>query len=147
MLCLQICDSDNDGILSDYELNNFQKKCFNAPLVAQALQDVKGIVRKYSTNGVINDGLTLDGFLTLHLLFIQRGRHETTWTVLRKFGYDDSLQLTKEYLYPRLVIFPTLINITILRFQFSLCDTYLTYRCLPFIFVIVVGICIQSVCD
>ena len=99
--CFQICDADNDGILSDYELNNFQKKCFNAPLVAQALQDVKGIVRKYSTNGVINDGLTLDGFLTLHLLFIQRGRHETTWTVLRKFGYDDSLQLTKEYLYPR----------------------------------------------
>ena len=78
-----------------------QKKCFNAPLVAQSLQDVKAIVRKYCSAGISNDGLTLEGFLTLHLLFIQRGRHETTWTVLRKFGYNDALALTKDYLYPQ----------------------------------------------
>ena len=41
------------------------------------------------------------GFLFLHTLFIQRGRHETTWTVLRKFGYDDNLQLYKEYIWPQ----------------------------------------------
>lgn len=41
------------------------------------------------------------GFLFLHILFIQRGRHETTWTVLRKFGYDDNMQLNKDYLCPR----------------------------------------------
>ena len=41
------------------------------------------------------------GFLFLHTLFIQRGRHETTWTVLRKFGYDDNLQLSPEYLRPQ----------------------------------------------
>ena len=80
-----------------------QKKCFNAPLVAQSLQDVKAIVRKYCSAGISNDGLTLEGFLTLHLLFIQRGRHETTWTVLRKFGYNDALALTKDYLYPQWV--------------------------------------------
>ena len=44
------------------------------------------------------------GFLFLHTLFIQRGRHETTWTVLRKFGYDDNLQLNKEYLFPHLKV-------------------------------------------
>lgn len=42
------------------------------------------------------------GFLFLHTLFIQRGRHETTWTVLRKFGYNDNLKLTVDYLRPRL---------------------------------------------
>lgn len=41
------------------------------------------------------------GFLFLHTLFIQKGRHETTWTVLRKFGYDDNLQLTNEFIAPR----------------------------------------------
>nr|CAD7265353.1 unnamed protein product [Timema shepardi] len=41
------------------------------------------------------------GFLFLHCLFIQRGRNETTWAVLRKFGYNDNLQITKEYLHPR----------------------------------------------
>ncbi|CAD6915693.1 unnamed protein product [Tilletia laevis] len=33
-----------------------------------------------------NSGLTLLGFLYLHTIFIQRGRLETTWTVLRSFG-------------------------------------------------------------
>uniref|UniRef100_A0A8C7CKY8 Mitochondrial Rho GTPase n=1 Tax=Oncorhynchus kisutch TaxID=8019 RepID=A0A8C7CKY8_ONCKI len=39
------------------------------------------------------------GFLFLHTLFIQRGRHETTWTVLRRFGYDDDLELHQDYLF------------------------------------------------
>lgn len=40
------------------------------------------------------------GFLFLNTLFIQRGRHETTWTILRRFGYSDSLELTPDYLCP-----------------------------------------------
>ncbi|KAG7268192.1 hypothetical protein CRUP_029807 [Coryphaenoides rupestris] len=67
----KVSDLDNDGILNDNELNFFQ-----------------------------DNGLTLKGFLFLHTLFIQRGRHETTWTVLRRFGYDDDLELTQEYLFP-----------------------------------------------
>lgn len=102
----KICDYDNDDVLSDYELNQFQRRCFNTPLQPQALEDVKAIVRKNVDDGVRNDGLTLKGFLFLHTLFIQRGRHETTWTVLRKFGYDDSLQLSKEYLCPRIHVPP-----------------------------------------
>lgn len=97
-----ICDLDNDGILNDYELNLFQRRCFNAPLQPQALDDVKAVVRKNIPEGVLNNGLTQIGFLFLHTLFIQRGRHETTWTVLRKFGYNDQLKLTSEYLRPRL---------------------------------------------
>ncbi|KAF0300777.1 Mitochondrial Rho GTPase [Amphibalanus amphitrite] len=96
----KICDMDNDGLLSDTELNTFQRRCFNAPLQPQGLDDVKSIVMKNVRDGVVDDALTLDGFLFLHCLFIQRGRHETTWTVLRKFGYGDDLTLTKEYLFP-----------------------------------------------
>lgn len=48
-------------------------------------------------------GFCLPGFLFLNTLFIQRGRHETTWTILRKFGYDDNLELTDDYLYPEYV--------------------------------------------
>ena len=43
-------------------------------------------------------GLTLAGFLFLHALFIERGRLETTWAVLRKFGYSDALRLSEETL-------------------------------------------------
>ncbi|XP_078257580.1 mitochondrial Rho GTPase 1 isoform X4 [Rhinoraja longicauda] len=100
----KISDQDNDGILNDAELNFFQRTCFNTPLAPQALEDVKNVVRKNMSNGVADNGLTLEGFLFLHTLFIQRGRHETTWTVLRRFGYDDDLELTHEYLFPILKV-------------------------------------------
>ncbi|XP_062389104.1 mitochondrial Rho GTPase 1-A isoform X2 [Sardina pilchardus] len=102
----KVSDLDNDGVLNDNELNFFQRTCFNIPLAAQALEDVKNVVRKNITDGVKDNGLTLKGFLFLHTLFIQRGRHETTWTVLRRFGYDDDLELTQEYLFPLLKIPP-----------------------------------------
>uniref|UniRef100_A0A3Q0T001 Mitochondrial Rho GTPase n=1 Tax=Amphilophus citrinellus TaxID=61819 RepID=A0A3Q0T001_AMPCI len=97
-----ISDRDNDRILSDAELNSFQKSCFGNPLAPQALEDVKTVVWKNTSDGVQDNGLTLNGFLFLNTLFIQRGRHETTWTILRKFGYDDNLELTDDYLYPEL---------------------------------------------
>uniref|UniRef100_A0A3P9PYX8 Mitochondrial Rho GTPase n=1 Tax=Poecilia reticulata TaxID=8081 RepID=A0A3P9PYX8_POERE len=97
-----VSDQDNDRILSDAELNSFQKSCFGNPLAPQALEDVKTVVWKNTSDGVQDNGLTLNGFLFLNTLFIQRGRHETTWTILRKFGYDDNLELTDDYLYPEL---------------------------------------------
>uniref|UniRef100_A0A665VAV4 Mitochondrial Rho GTPase n=1 Tax=Echeneis naucrates TaxID=173247 RepID=A0A665VAV4_ECHNA len=97
-----VSDQDNDRILSDTELNRFQKSCFGNPLAPQALEDVKTVVWKNTSDGVQDNGLTLNGFLFLNTLFIQRGRHETTWTILRKFGYDDNLELTDDYLYPEL---------------------------------------------
>ncbi|KAG0428493.1 hypothetical protein HPB47_024516 [Ixodes persulcatus] len=83
-----------------------KRRCFNTPLEPRALQDLKAIVEKNLEGGVERDGLTLDGFLFLHMVFIQRGRHETTWTVLRKFGYDDQLVLPREYLCPPIRVPP-----------------------------------------
>lgn len=40
--------------------------------------------------GVVERGLTLEGFLFLHVLFIERGRLESTWAVLRRFGECDA---------------------------------------------------------
>lgn len=97
----KICDVDCDGLLNDIELNNFQSHCFNAPLQPQVLDDVKAVLRKNLDDGVSQNCVTLKGFLYLHSLFIQRGRNETTWTVLRKFGYNDNLNMSKEYLFPR----------------------------------------------
>uniref|UniRef100_A0A7N6A596 Mitochondrial Rho GTPase n=1 Tax=Anabas testudineus TaxID=64144 RepID=A0A7N6A596_ANATE len=102
----KVSDLNNDGILNDNELNFFQRTCFNTPLEPQALEDVKNVVRKNLNDGVCDNGLTLKGFLFLHTLFIQRGRHETTWTVLRRFGYDDDLELNQDYLFPPLKIPP-----------------------------------------
>ncbi|XP_007453674.1 PREDICTED: mitochondrial Rho GTPase 2 [Lipotes vexillifer] len=102
----RLSDQDMDQVLSDQELNAFQMSCFGHPLAPQALEDVKVVVSKNVAGGVRDDRLTLDGFLFLNTLFIQRGRHETTWTILRRFGYGDSLELTANYLCPPLRVPP-----------------------------------------
>ncbi|XP_024840442.1 mitochondrial Rho GTPase 2 isoform X2 [Bos indicus] len=102
----RLSDQDMDQALSDQELNAFQTSCFGHPLAPQALEDVKMVVSKNVVGGVRDDQLTLDGFLFLNTLFIQRGRHETTWTILRRFGYGDSLELTADYLCPPLRVPP-----------------------------------------
>lgn len=93
-----LCDHDRDGALSDAELNDFQVKCFNAPLQPSEVVGVKKVVAEKLQEGVNDSGLTLTGFLFLHALFIERGRLETTWTVLRKFGYDDEVKLRDDLL-------------------------------------------------
>ncbi|VDL99159.1 unnamed protein product [Schistocephalus solidus] len=100
----RICDIDNDGYLSDKELEAFQERCFAIPLTAQSLHDVKQLVRNSTSGGVNLHGITLKGFLFLHLVFIRKGRHETTWAVLRQFGYDNQLRLSNEFLYPKLTV-------------------------------------------
>lgn len=102
----KICDIDGDGLLNDYELNHFQRRCFNAPLQPQVLEEVKAVLSKNVPDGIADDAVTLKGFLFLHCLFIQRGRNETTWAVLRRFGYNESLEMSKEYLQPAIRVPP-----------------------------------------
>ncbi|KAH9689214.1 mitochondrial Rho GTPase 1 [Citrus sinensis] len=54
------------------------------------------VVQEKLREGVNERGLTLAGFLFLHALFIEKGRLETTWTVLRKFGYNNDIKLADE---------------------------------------------------
>ncbi|OMO99161.1 Small GTPase superfamily [Corchorus olitorius] len=91
-----LCDHDRDGALSDAELNDFQVKCFNAPLQPSEIIGVKRVVQDKLPEGVNERGLTLSGFLFLHALFIEKGRLETTWTVLRKFGYNNDIKLSDD---------------------------------------------------
>ncbi|KAG0466828.1 hypothetical protein HPP92_017817 [Vanilla planifolia] len=93
-----LCDLDRDGALSDAELNEFQVRCFSAPLQPSEIVGVKKVVQEKMPDGVNEHGLTLTGFLFLHALFIEKGRLETTWTVLRKFGYDNELKLRDDLL-------------------------------------------------
>lgn len=75
-----------------------QVKCFNAPLQPSEIMGVKKVVQDKLPEGVSDRGLTLTGFLFLHALFIEKGRLETTWTVLRKFDYDNDIKLRDDLL-------------------------------------------------
>lgn len=102
----KVCDIDGDGLLNDYELNHFQRRCFNAPLQPTVLDEVKAVLMKNTPDGIRDDCVTLSGFLFLHCLFIQRGRNETTWAVLRRFGYNENLEMNKDYLFPPIKFHP-----------------------------------------
>lgn len=69
------------------------------------------MVQEHAEGGVRAGGLTEAGFLYLHTIFIQRGRLETTWTVLRKFGYAEDLRLTEAFLAPKCVVFFSMIGV------------------------------------
>lgn len=73
-------------------------KCFSSPLQPAEIVGVKRVVQEKLPEGVNDFGLTLTGFLFLHALFIEKERLETTWTVIRKFGYNDELKLRDDFL-------------------------------------------------
>uniref|UniRef100_A0A0D9V7P6 Mitochondrial Rho GTPase n=1 Tax=Leersia perrieri TaxID=77586 RepID=A0A0D9V7P6_9ORYZ len=93
-----LCDHDRDEALSDVELNDFQVKCFNAPLQPAEIASVTMAIKEKLAEGVNDNGLTLSGFLFFHNLLIRNGQLETPWTVLRKFGYDNELKLRDDLL-------------------------------------------------
>ncbi|KAG6918775.1 hypothetical protein DXG01_011966 [Tephrocybe rancida] len=115
----KLCDANKDGILDASELNEFQRKCFDAPLQLQELEGIKEMVQEHAADGVRGGGLTEAGFLYLHTNFIQRGRLETTWTVLRKFGYAEDLKLTENFLHPKFDVPPDCsVELSPLGYQF-----------------------------
>ena len=63
-----------------------QVKCFNAPLQPSKIVGVKKVVSEKLREGVNEHDLTLIRFIFLHALFIEKGRIETTLTILQKFG-------------------------------------------------------------
>ncbi|KAG9089181.1 ERMES complex Ca(2+)-binding regulatory GTPase gem1 [Ceratobasidium sp. UAMH 11750] len=117
----RLCDTNKDGVLDTHELNEFQQTCFKSPLQPQEVEGIKTILRSHDPSMLrpapsppqssprdsppgtppIEEGVTEDGFLYLHTEFIRRARVETTWVVLRQFGYAEDLKLTEGWLAPK----------------------------------------------
>lgn len=92
----RIYDKDNDGLLSNAEINQFQSDAFSVPLVERDLAGWKKVVSKNNptTDAVIRDGkFTVPGFLAIFDVFITQNRLEVPWKILRYFHYDDELNL------------------------------------------------------
>ncbi|KAI5807411.1 mitochondrial Rho GTPase 1 [Peziza echinospora] len=101
-----LCDRDQDGYLNDYEINQFQMKCFNKPLHENELGEIKAVIQKSSPDSATEQGINEKGFILLNKFFAERGRHETVWTILRAFHYTDSLSLKDSFLHPKFEVPP-----------------------------------------
>lgn len=98
-----LCDRDQDGLLNDKEVHDFQMKCFGKPLSDADLASIKrSIYRSALLDGeALGTGIDINGFLQLNKMFAEKGRHETIWIILRKFHYSDSLSLKDTFLHPK----------------------------------------------
>ncbi|KAK5123633.1 ERMES complex Ca(2+)-binding regulatory GTPase gem1 [Meristemomyces frigidus] len=98
-----LCDKDQDGLLSDKEIHDFQMKCFDKPLSDADLASIKRSISRGSSfpEDSDKDGIDIDGFLLLNKMFAEKGRHETIWIILRKFQYSDSLSLKETFMRPK----------------------------------------------
>lgn len=119
-----LSDSDMDGILNYKQMAKLQEKCFGKSIDIMEFQRICLEVRMYaldeknkissnenlgvgsSINGEVavveKNGITRFGFLLLIKIYIERGRFETVWGLLRGFNYNDTLQISDDILYPRL---------------------------------------------
>ncbi|KAF7846334.1 hypothetical protein BT93_L4526 [Corymbia citriodora subsp. variegata] len=101
-----LCDKDQDGLLNDTEINQFQLKCFDKPLSPDDLASVKRSIQRWSNGADSDKGIDVDGFILLNKMFAEKGRHETIWIILRKFQYTDSLSLKDTFLHPKFDVTP-----------------------------------------
>ncbi|KAG8532782.1 ERMES complex Ca(2+)-binding regulatory GTPase gem1 [Bacidia gigantensis] len=101
-----LCDHDQDGYLSDDEIQQFQNKCFGKPLSPSDLENIKNTVSDATQSTASQKGITSEAFVALNKIFAQKGRHETIWLILRTFHYSNSLSLEPRYFSPKFDVPP-----------------------------------------
>jgi mitochondrial Rho GTPase 1 len=96
-----LCDKDQDGYLNDQEIQDFQAKCFDKPLTAEDLDNIKLSISKTVPSSNTERGVSMQGFLQLNKMYAEKGRHETIWVILRQYHYTDSLSLADSFIHPK----------------------------------------------
>ena len=96
-----LLDRDQNGYLSDSEMQAFQRDCFGKPLHEEDLSYIKESISRFYPDSVDEKGIDQKGFVLLNKLFAEKGRHETVWIILRTFQYSDSLSLKEGFLNPK----------------------------------------------
>lgn len=106
-----LSDKDQDNYLNDEEITALQRKCFARSIdinelnfIKKTLVDISLPSQEYAGYVLyeLAKGITKDGFLVLNKIYAEKGRHETTWGILRAFQYTDSLSIMDRALYPKL---------------------------------------------
>ena len=91
----RIYDQDHDNLLSDAELDRFQRDTYHVGVFARDYAAWKKVVARAdpTVECVVNNSFTVAGFGTIFDVFITQNRLDVVWEALRKFGYDDDLNL------------------------------------------------------
>ena len=68
-----LSDKDQDGMLNDKELHEFQRKCFDKDLSEDELANIKRTIQRWSpeTGDEVDQGIDVEGFLLLNKMFAE----------------------------------------------------------------------------
>lgn len=88
-------DGDNDGVITDEELNNLEVTCFHAPLLPSDIVKLKETIPN-----ALEQGLSFEHFLYIFQNHFISTHIEAAWAILRKFGYNDELKLACHIIQP-----------------------------------------------
>ena len=89
----RIYDTDFDGLLSEAELDRFQRETYPTPVFDQDFVAIKKMVNRHAP-GVLQDGkFTVAGFCAIFDIFLSQNRLDVVWQALREYHYDDDLNL------------------------------------------------------
>lgn len=93
----RIFDMDHDGFLSDNELIRFERDTFPLPIFDRELNEWKKHIATHNHSPgetvTVDEKLSVHGFLTMFDVFIGQNRLDLVWQALRKYNYDDDLNL------------------------------------------------------
>lgn len=94
----RIFDKDRKGVITRNEFNKIHEAIFDVKMEADHYSAIKECIKiSGNSTGLIDDEITLEGFVNLNKLSVKVGESQTTWSILRKFGYTDSLELDSWY--------------------------------------------------
>lgn len=93
-----LVDSDADGRVGRKEFKTYQAECFGQRINDDEVDYIHQLLLKEDPGFVVEDGITLQGFIWVHLHILRKHRARTQWEVLHYFGYDHTLNLRKDYI-------------------------------------------------
>ncbi len=99
-----LCDKDQDEVLNDKEFLELQEKCFHKTMDINELHLIKSTLNTSIPGSAGQNGITEEGFLALNKLYVEIGRHETIWGILRAYHYTDSLSVDDKCLHPKMEV-------------------------------------------
>ncbi|KAL6938216.1 hypothetical protein ACO0RG_004760 [Hanseniaspora osmophila] len=101
-----LSDKDQDGFLNVHEIAQLQRKSFNKSINISEVEDLIQHIQELRIPNTCSRtrGLTKYGFLLLNTLYIEKGRYETVWGMLRAFHYTDTLEIDEHILFPNIGI-------------------------------------------
>ncbi|XP_074348427.1 mitochondrial Rho GTPase 1-like isoform X3 [Apium graveolens] len=85
----RLLDTDNDGCLSEEDVDSFEYTCFHTLRLPPEMNNLKKEVAEILIDGVYDGGLTLTGFYHYFRRLREEGRLDLAWEVLKSFGWKD----------------------------------------------------------